>query len=511
MLPGKTYKPEDILKVFRKRFWVIVVPWAIVAAGTAAVARKLPDVYESKATIQVIPPQIPGNIVAPSTTVALQQRLQATTQTILSRTRLEHLIQDLDLYRAEREKHQIMEDIVDGMRSDIHVDSTKGDTFVVRYSGRNPTTVMKVTEQLAGYFKEENSKEGERRAQDTTSFVESEVDVAKRKLQATEDKLKQYRISHAGELPDQLGANMQSVQTINQQLANVAQELNNENNAKISLERNIAALEDQGNSATAVADPAGTAAQRLAAARNELRIAIDARGWKPDNPDRRRLEATVKSLEAEANAEALKAPVSAANPVEQQRLNRIAGYKEDLDRIKQNIEQAKQAEKQLRANLAVYQARIDKIPVRDAELIELNRDYDTLNKIYTDLVAAREKSSMSVNAERRQIGEQFVLLDAARIPEKPVSPNRPLINLFGILGGLAAGIVLAALLEYRDSTFKTDSEIASALALPVLAVVPVMKAETERRADFRKTLMMNMGLASVVLVCLAVLTYTFVR
>ena len=511
MLPGKTYKPEDILKVIRKRFWVVVVPWAVVAAVTAAVARKLPDLYESKAMIQVIPPQVPGNIVAPSTTVSLQQRLQATTQTILSRTRLERLIQDFDLYRPEREKRQIMEDIVEGMRSDIHVDPVKGDAFTVRYVGRNPTTVMKVTEQLASFFKEENAKEGERRAQDTSSFVESAVDEAKRKLVATEDRLKQYRIAHAGELPDQLGANMQAVQTINQQLATLAQEMNNENNAKISLERRISDLEEQGNTATATADPMGTAAQRLAAARNELRIAVESRGWKPDNPDRRRLEATVKSLEIEANAEALKAPVTAANPAEQNRLARLAAAKEDLDRLKQSVEQGKQTEKQLRSNLAVYQSRIDKIPVRDAELIELNRDYDTLNKLYTDLVAAREKSNMSVNAERRQIGEQFVLLDAARVPERPVSPNRPLINLFGLLSGLGVGVALAALLEYRDSTFKTDSEIASALALPVLAVVPIMKAEPERRADFRRTLMLNMGLASVVLVCLAVLTYTFVR
>src|SRR5262245_43711825 len=126
MLPGKTYKPEDILKILRKRFWVVVVPWAVIAAGTAGVARKLPDMYRSTATIQVIPPQVPGNIVQPSTTVSLQNRLQATQQTILSRTKLERLIQDFDLYKIERTK-EIMEDVVQGMRNDIHIDSQKGD------------------------------------------------------------------------------------------------------------------------------------------------------------------------------------------------------------------------------------------------------------------------------------------------------------------------------------------------------------------------------------------------
>jgi hypothetical protein len=96
------------------------------------------------------------------------------------------------------------------------------------------------------------------------------------------------------------------------------------------------------------------------------------------------------------------------------------------------------------------------------------------------------------------------------MPERPYSPNRLVINVFGLLGGLAFGIALAALLEYRDSTFRTDSEIASALSLPVLAVVPLMKAEVESKADFRKAMMLNAALASVVLVCMAVVAYSFV-
>jgi succinoglycan biosynthesis transport protein ExoP len=509
MLPGKTYKPEDVLAIIRKRFWMLVVPCAVVGATTAAVARKLPDMYQSTAMIQVIPPQVPTNIVAPSTNVSLNDRLQATKQTILSRTRLERMILDFGLYEAERKK-QIMEDVVTSMRKDILIDPTKGDTFTVTYRGRNPAQVMKVTEALASSFKNENAQEGARRAEDTTSFVESAADEAKRKLQATEDRLKQYKLLHAGELPQQLQANMQAVQNINQQLASLAQQMNNDNNAKVNLERSIAQLEDQGN-VTATADPGGTAAQRLAAAKAEFALATDVRGLTPDNPIYKKLQAAVKRLESEAQTEALKAPLSGgASPAESQRLARLAGYKDDLERVKQNLELGKEREKQLRQQANVYQAYIDKVPMRDAELTELMRDYDAQNKLYQELFSAKERSSMSVNAERRQIGEQFVLVDAARMPEKPFSPNRVAWNFFGILGGLGLGLGLIALIEYRDTTFKTDDELATALALPVLAVVPLMKADSERKADFRKALMLNVGLASVVLVCLAVLTYSFV-
>ncbi len=71
-----------------------------------------------------------------------------------------------------------------------------------------------------------------------------------------------------------------------------------------------------------------------------------------------------------------------------------------------------------------------------------------------------------------QIGEQFRTLDPARLPERPISPNRPLINLIGAFAGLALGVGLVALLEYRDNSFRTDDEVVSVLALPVVAVIP---------------------------------------
>jgi len=150
------------------------------------------------------------------------------------------------------------------------------------------------------------------------------------------------------------------------------------------------------------------------------------------------------------------------------------------------------------------------MPTREAELIELTRDYNSLNGIYQGLVGQREASNASLNLERRQIGEQFNLLDAARLPEKPYSPNRTLINLFGLLGGLGVGLGLVALFEYRDRTFKADTELAGILSLPVLAVVPLMRSPAERRIEFRRRIIVNLGLGSTVALCVAVLAYSFV-
>jgi len=118
------------------------------------------------------------------------------------------------------------------------------------------------------------------------------------------------------------------------------------------------------------------------------------------------------------------------------------------------------------------------------------RDYNTLQEGYTSLLRKSQDSSIAVNLERRQIGEQFRILDGARLPERPVSPNRLRINILGILTGLSIGLGLVALLEYRDTTFKTDDDIVTTLALPVLAVIPAMTNAGERRAQRRRRMLL---------------------
>jgi polysaccharide biosynthesis transport protein len=103
---------------------------------------------------------------------------------------------------------------------------------------------------------------------------------------------------------------------------------------------------------------------------------------------------------------------------------------------------------------------------------------------------------VAANLERRQIGEQFKVIDQARLPERPFSPNRTQIYFGGIAGGLGFGLALVALLEYRDSSFRTDRDVVGVRALPVLAVIPAILTDEDRRAMRRRRLMV--AAASVV-------------
>jgi hypothetical protein len=91
---------------------------------------------------------------------------------------------------------------------------------------------------------------------------------------------------------------------------------------------------------------------------------------------------------------------------------------------------------------------------------------------------------MSYNLEVRQKAERFVVLDAAQTPQKPAAPNRPLISLAGLMGGLLLGVALAAGLEMNDETVRSESEAARILGKPVLSGIPRLVSARERRVSY---------------------------
>jgi len=130
---------------------------------------------------------------------------------------------------------------------------------------------------------------------------------------------------------------------------------------------------------------------------------------------------------------------------------------------------------QLRGLISSYQAKVDSAPTRQTELTELTRDYETQRAAYTSLLAKREESNIAADLERRQVGEQFKVLDPARVPERPFYPKRLKMGGAAVAAGLASGGGLAALMEYLDRSFRTAADITRVLNLPVLATVPRMR------------------------------------
>jgi polysaccharide chain length determinant protein (PEP-CTERM system associated) len=510
MIPGKSYTPEVLLRAIWRRKWLVLVPFVLTSVTTVAVTRRLPNRFRSETLVLVVPQQIPERYVQPTVRVRLEDRLAAFNQQILSRTRLEQIVREFDLYALER-KTQLMEDVIERMRThDISVQTTStgprqtsaAPTFRISYSGRDPRTVMKVTERLASLFIEESLRDRSALAEGTNQFLETELQEARNRLIEQEKRLEAYRRQHSGELPSELNSNMQAIHNIQLQLQNLSQTLTQDKDRRQMVDRMLSEAEalppivapstsvltGQPESGAASAVPT---AQQLEAARAQLR-ALELR-LKPTHPDIARVKRLVARLEQKAEAEALEQPLSptesipvSTNPQELQRQARIRDLAAERDALPRRIAAKEAQELKLRETLASYQARIAAVPARETELVELTRDYETLRQVYTSLLGKNENARASTNLEERQMGEQFRLLEPARLPERPISPNRPQIYTMGALGGLAFGLGLALFLDYRDRSFRTEADLIHAFALPVLALVPTM-ADADDRQRRRRT------------------------
>jgi succinoglycan biosynthesis transport protein ExoP len=180
----------------------------------------------------------------------------------------------------------------------------------------------------------------------------------------------------------------------------------------------------------------------------------------------------------------------------QKRIRDLNAQIADVDR---ELAEKQQQEQRLKGVIAEYQAKVNVLPTRESELVELTRDYATLQTAYQTLLARREDSKMAASLERQNIGQQYKVLDPAGVPERPFSPNRMLIDLGGAGGGLLLGLMLVGTLEYRDSSLKGEDDVVRLFELPVLALVPMMMSPEERRTRRRRTVYSAIAAAVFVL------------
>ncbi len=181
MIPGKQYTPDDIAAILWRWKWLIVLPCLAGGLGAFAYARTLKDLYRSETVVMMTPQRVREDIVRSTVRSTLTERIQTISQQIMSRTRLEGIIVDLNLYPEQR-RTGLMEDVVERMRRDVTVQVVRGDAFRVAYVSESPITAMKVTERLAGLFIDENLKDREQMAQGTSQFLESQLEDAHQRL-----------------------------------------------------------------------------------------------------------------------------------------------------------------------------------------------------------------------------------------------------------------------------------------------------------------------------------------
>src|SRR5438132_4347112 len=257
---------DGMLSVWSRRKWLAILAFAGPMSAAVSLITFLPNVYRSVATVLVDRQQIPETFVRSTVTSALETRLRTISQEILSRSRLEALINRFGLYPDLRNRVPF-EDVIARMRGDIKLELKSAETrgqreatvaFTISYEGGDPGTVSLVTNTLASFYVEENLKARARQATGTAEFLKVQLQDTKKRLDEHEQRVSEFKRRHLGELPQQMDANLATVEGLYTQLR-----LNADNQTRAAERRQ--ALSSQLAEAESLPSPAAVAPGRPAA------------------------------------------------------------------------------------------------------------------------------------------------------------------------------------------------------------------------------------------------------
>jgi succinoglycan biosynthesis transport protein ExoP len=507
------------LGIVRRRHLQFLIPlflgWALVWSASWV----LPPRYQSTTLILVEQPTMPKDYVTPNVNDDLQDRMQSITQQILSRTRLLHIIDQLNLY-VEPHSQPSPDQKVDRMRKDIDIELVKDahnqiTAFNVSYSSRDPHVAQQVTSELTNLFINENLEVRQQQSEDTTKFLESQLETARKTLSDQEDKIRQFKGEHPGELPTQVGSNLQILAGLQSQLQTEEDALNTAKQQRVYLET----LVGQYRSLQGTAKSSGTAPGGLPAVTEELeklraQLADLQSHYTDRHPDVRKLKQQIAETEktrdqiiaelkakesapADPNANTTPDPstiTDASSPMVtlqgQQQSNRV------------EISNRERAVADLKAKVIDYQTRLNQEPVREQQLSDLTRGYEQSKANYDDLLKKKNESAMATSMELLQQGERFRIIDAPSLPVKPEFPNRLKFCGIGFGIGLALGAVVVGAFEMTDDRIYDEKQLQKLLPVAVISEIPTVAAPSDQRRERR---MVWVGWATAAFVSVTIL------
>jgi succinoglycan biosynthesis transport protein ExoP len=514
--PETNYPPRlsgihDYLEIGLRRKWYIIVPLVVSILVSFGLYRYLPKVYSATALILVQPQSIPENYVRPTITDTVSNRLDTIAQQIMSRTLLENVIQQFNLYGDLRKKVS-REEVVETMRKAIQVKIEKvgeenkqrtRNIFTISFQGEEPTIVMMVTNKLASMVIEENLKVRELQAGGASEFINVELSTMEDRLKSKEHDIRMFKERSIGELPQQLDANLRILEQLQQQLRTTSEKIKAAEDRSIifrSQMEQLKKLEPRENPQSISEDPSVTQLETL-----KRELASMQTRLKEAHPDVIDLKKKVAELESQVEGRAKEGRPDRKGTVvrnlspprldsDTERLYREA--KEQYENAVLEVKRLNREENDLKKQIGLYQRRIENTPKREQELVLLTRDYDMLKANYQSLLDKNLQAEMAENLERKQKGEQFIILDPAIRPEKPIKPNGKKILLMGGFLGIMLGIGLTFLRESLDQSFRTVPVVEGNLGIPVVAALPNLregkvKAESSLRILAGKTVLIN--------------------
>ncbi len=496
-------EPADILPIIRRRKAALILPAIAIMTASVALAVYLPSHYRSSATILIEEQEIPQEFVMATVTSYAEQRLEMIKQRIMSHTNLIELINKNDLYADLRSK-KTMEEIVETMRSNIKVDTISAEimdrrtgrptaamiAFQLAYEGNDPRKVVDTTNALSSLFLEENLKERTRKTEETTQFLEAEMNKVKDSLALLTGKISVFKEKNMIRLPEFMNVNVQLIESMEkiQDQLNEQLKILSEKEKYFITQLSMLSPEVEFNSD-----------QRRLEELNVLLVALKSK-FSDEYPDVINTQSEIQKLTKQLETVKEKSETRKRHPDNPAYItiaSQLSGLRSEIDSVKRQILDAKRKK-------AGYESRIESSAQIEGEYKALLSEQANMNGKLNDLTQKHMEAKVASGLEKDQKGERFTLIDPPRLPEKPFKPNRIVILVIGLVLSVAAGVGLAAVLEFLDGAVHKPSALVKITRIPVLGEIPpILTANDIERIRSRRTVMAAGVVIAPVLVLLA--------
>ncbi|MEZ4526345.1 MAG: GNVR domain-containing protein [Desulfobacterales bacterium] len=494
-------KIDYYVKLVLKKRWLMIIPFCLAMSAGIYLSIKLPKVYKADTLIIVEPKSVPDKFVPSLQMQDTQEQISTIEQQIKSRSNIERLIEKFKLFSGPEYKgHMFIEDKIAIVikRIMLKVNRSRGgiESFRIEYEDKEPEKVRDVVNWLATTFIDESVKLRELQVFETNKFLAEELAVLEGRLKEIESAIKKYRQQHYGELPEELASNLAALERLQTQLTEKQQNIRDAKN-RLTLVENQIAMSGFNTEPSLIlpleeSKPAGDSSvseiDRMKDTLKQLKIKYTDR-----HPDVIRLTAMIERVEenlteiseehTESNTGDSDIPEKKDTPSLDENTDTISPFHFELtlqsDRIKAELMKYVEENNKIQEQIQKYEKRIEMTPIVEQGLIDLNRNYTNLQRTYNNLLDKKLESDISVNMEKKQKGEKFRVVDRARLPQKPVSPDMKILFAICLAAGLGLGGGIIFLSDFVDNTLKIPEDVSSKLHVPLLAAIP----EIQKKKD----------------------------
>lgn len=459
----------EIRGAWRYRWYALFIAWLILLAGSAVVYL-MPNEYKVTARFHVntesmLGPLLKGLAVTPD----LQTRVQLMTRTLLSRSNLEQVAAQTDLDLAAHTQKQ-KQTVLDNLNRKIRISSRGGDIYTISYENNDPKTARNVVRDLLNILMETSLGTTQQDSNNAQAFLHTQLDVYNSELNEAESKLAQFKKNHVGLMPSQGSDYYSQLQSAQQDLGNLQDQLQLAQNRRATLRNELNSMQ-QGAKPEAISQNPQVQSidQQLQADQSQLNNLL--LKYTNKHPDVIAMRSRIQQLKKQRSQ--LVKQLGKSNAVSGDDQNNPVYQKTqiDLNDASVKVHELRIKIHQQERHIANLKSSVDELADVQAKLSALTRNYNVTKKQYDSLLERLNTAQLSEKAQNSGNQLKFQVIDPPIEPAAPAGPHRHLFLLVVLIASIGAGGAFGYFLHLVRPVFMTRQKLAQITGYPVIGSV----------------------------------------